>query len=130
MICLSDDFLTFPSVCNLTLTTTDTVHQQMLLKGRRATERKSVKRKKITRHDIILVHHLDCCTPYHVECYSNSEPYINRIFLLKNRSLRTVVPCTYLVINLTIVDMIVGGFLTFLYLQPYSTYATLCNFRT
>ena len=81
-----------------------------------------MKRKKITRHDIIRVHHLARCIPYHVCCYSNSEPSINRIFI-KNRSLHRT-HAMYLVINLTIVDMFVGGFSHF---SLFVTLLYLCD---
>ena len=61
------------------------------------------------KHHIIRVHpDLARCIPYYVCCYSNSEPSINHSFYEKNRSLRT--RAMDLVINLTIVDMFVGGF--------------------
>ena len=53
------------------------------------------------------MHHLARCIPYHVCCYSNSEPSIN-CSLKKTRSLRT--RAMYLVINLTTADMFVRGF--------------------
>ena len=98
---------------------------QILLKCRRATERKrelKVWSDKITSDDIILVHHLARCIPYQVCCYSNSEPSINRSFYKKNRSLRT--RAMYLVINLTIADMFVGGFSHF---SLFVTLLYLCD---
>ena len=69
------------------------------------------------------MHHLARCIPYHVCCYSNSEPYsINRSFYKKNRSLRT--RAMYLVINLTIVDKFVGGFSHF---SLFVTLLYLCD---
>ena len=58
---------------------------------------------------------------YHVYCYSNSEPSINRSFL-KNHSLRT--RAMYLVINLTVADMFVGGFSLF---SLFVTLLYLCD---
>ena len=73
---------------------------QFTSKGRRAITRKrklKVWSEKKTSHDIffIRVHHLAGFIHYHLYYYSN-------------RSLRT--RAMYLVINLTIVDMFVGGF--------------------
>ena len=82
-----------------------------------------MKRKKITSHDIIRAHHLARCIPYHVCCYSNSEPSMNCSFYKKkNRSLRT--RAMYLVINLTIVDLFVGGFSHF---SLFVTLLYLCD---
>ena len=58
------------------------------------------------------------------QCYSNSEPYYQSFFLekKKNRSLRT--RAMYLVINLTIVDLFVGGFSHF---SLFVTLLYLCD---
>ena len=91
-----------PLVIFAELTSTFFVHVlywnifQILLKGRRATERKrelKVWNEKITSHDIILVHHLARCIPYHVCCYSSSEPSINRSFN-KRTAVFALVSCT------------------------------------
>ena len=66
------------------------------------------------------MHHLARCIPYHVCCYSNSEPSIN-CSLKKTRSLRT--RAMYLVINLTTADMFVRGF------SHFSLFVTLLYLR-
>ena len=87
-----------PLVIFAELTSTFFVHVlyqnifQILLKGRRATEK--CEAKKITSHDIIRVHHLAPCIPYHVCCYSNSEPSINLSLKKKNPTVFALVPCT------------------------------------
>ena len=56
---------------------------------------KSVKQKKRS-HDtfFIRVHHLVCCIPYRICCYSNSQPYINHSFYKKPHSSHSChVPC-------------------------------------
>ena len=83
---------------------------QILLKRRRATERKREFKKVWSEKNNKPWYRLQArCIPYHVCCYyNNSEPSINRSFYKKNRSLGT--RAMYLVINLTIVDTFVGGF--------------------
>ena len=66
------------------------------------------------------MHHLVCCIPYRICCYSNSKPSINHSFY-KNRSLRT--RAMYLVINLTVADMFVGGFSHFFLFQCLSKHS-------
>ena len=56
-------------------------------------------------------------------CDSNSEPCINRSFYKKNRSLPRT-RAMYLVIDLTIVDIIVGGFSHF---SLFVTLLYLCD---
>ena len=67
------------------------------------------------------MHHLVCCNPYRVCCYSNSESSINHSFY-KKRSLRT--RAMYLVINLTVADMFVGGFSHF---RPFQILSGSCD---